>query len=134
MSIERLLAHVSLDATVEDVKRICNEFRWEKEQVLSDGRTSEDLRAAVQLENRSFTWREQPDGSTELRIVLPPDKACSRHHSLVHEGGWTIERNTVASNTQAGKGFGTTMGFVSRSKKALLPTRHRFRFVKPVEF
>jgi len=72
-------------------------------------------------------WAHGGETSVDNGICL-----CQRHHTLVHECGYRIERNTVKANTQPGdKDFGLTMGLISRAKKALLPTRHRFRFIKP---
>ncbi len=72
-------------------------------------------------------WANGGETSVENGICL-----CHHHHALVHEGGYIIERNSVETDTQPGsKDIGTTIGLVSPAQKALLPTRHRFRFIKP---
>ena len=72
-------------------------------------------------------WANGGDTSVDNGICL-----CQHHHTLVHESGYRIERNTIETNNQASdKNFGVTIGLVSSAKKVLLPTRQRFRFIKP---
>lgn len=87
-SNERDLSHVAISATVSDVERICREFRWDKSDAETldpeTGRSIADLRAEQQLNNRSFTWQEQSDGSVQIRINLPADKAQIVLKSVEH--------------------------------------------------
>jgi hypothetical protein len=77
---EQLLAHASLDASVSDVQRLCEDYRW---LVDEDESTDED-KARLQYERRRLSWRQLPDGSTHIQLVLPPEKAQNFLHSIEH--------------------------------------------------
>lgn len=85
---ERDLANVALEATVSDVERFCREFRWPRSDAATidpeTGRTLADLQAEQQFNNRSFTWRDQSDGSVQIRLTLPPEKAQAVLKSMEH--------------------------------------------------
>jgi len=68
---EQQLAHAALDASVSDVSRICDDYRW------NDTEYSDNIRDQKQLENRSFTWRRLQNGNTAIRLELPPEQAQS---------------------------------------------------------
>ncbi len=72
-------------------------------------------------------WADGGDTSVENGVCV-----CHHHHALIHEGGFRIERATVAIQTDAGPNQGTNLGFESRIKRELLPSRCRFRTVKSV--
>ena len=77
---EQMLAHASLDASVSDVERLCEDFRWPADE---DESTDED-KAHLQYERRRLNWRRLPDGNTHIQLVLPPEKAQNFLHSLEH--------------------------------------------------
>lgn len=76
---EKMLVSVSVDATVSDVQRVCEEYRWNEESPDDDCRLAE-----AQLARRSFRWRKQPDGCIQIILVLPPDKAQNYLHAIEH--------------------------------------------------
>ncbi len=86
---ETMLVHASLDATVSDVQRLCEEYRWP----LTDDAESDAQRANLQWERRRLNWRQLPDGSTQIRLVLPPGHAQNFLHAieqceeLIYEAG-----------------------------------------------
>jgi len=75
---EEMLAHASLDSSVSDVQRICQEFRWNDDVP----ETSESLKAELQWKRRSLSWHQLADGSTQIRIVLPPERAANFLHAI----------------------------------------------------
>jgi len=66
---EEQLAHASLDASVSDVIRICESFRW------NDTEEDDIIREQVQFSNRGLTWRRLNSGNTVIRLELPPELA-----------------------------------------------------------
>ena len=77
---EQLLAHVSLDASVSDVQRLCEDYRWP----VDEDETSDEGKAHQQYERRRLSWRQLPDGNTLIQLVLPPEKAQNFLHSIEH--------------------------------------------------
>ncbi|ASJ72483.1 HNH endonuclease signature motif containing protein [Granulosicoccus antarcticus] len=71
---EALLCHTALDASVSDVERLCNEYRWQQDadQTDIDG---ENARSLQQIDARSFTWSSTSNGNTLIKLALPPDVA-----------------------------------------------------------
>jgi len=74
---ESLLAHASMDASVSDVQRLCEEYRWAK-----DDKESDACRAKMQFEQRTLNWQQLSNGSTQIRIVLPPEQAQNFLHAI----------------------------------------------------
>ncbi len=68
---ERLLCHAALDASVVDVKNLCDGYRWNDENTTD----TENSQAMNQQLSRSLTWKETSDGSTKIQITLPPELA-----------------------------------------------------------
>ena len=91
---ESMLVHASLDATVSDVQRLCEEYRWP----LLDDSESDTLRANLQWERRRLNWRQLPDGSTQIRIVLPPEQAQNFLHAIEQCEELIYEDNKNQSN------------------------------------
>lgn len=77
---EQLLAHASTDATVSDVQRICDEYRWAAE----DSDLSDAFKARMHWENRALKWQTLSDGSVLIKLVLPPDRAQNYLHAINH--------------------------------------------------
>ncbi|WP_205737870.1 HNH endonuclease [Granulosicoccus antarcticus] len=71
---EALLCHTALDASVSDVERLVNEYRWQQdaEQNMADG---ENARSLQQIEARSFGWSSASNGNTLIKLSLPPEIA-----------------------------------------------------------
>ncbi|ASJ73254.1 HNH endonuclease signature motif containing protein [Granulosicoccus antarcticus] len=71
---EALLCHTALDASVSDVERLVNEYRWQQdaEQNMADG---ENARSLQQIEARSFRWSSASNGNTLIKLSLPPEVA-----------------------------------------------------------
>ena len=69
---EKTLCHAALDGSVSEVKRLCDEYRWQEDD--EDGKKEND-RALKQWQSRSFTWQETPIGSTCIKLTLPPELA-----------------------------------------------------------
>ncbi|MDB3935435.1 HNH endonuclease [Granulosicoccus sp.] len=69
---EKILCHAALDGSVSEVKRLCDGYRWKKDdEVEGDA----NARAVKQWQSRSLTWQETPIGSTRIQLTLPPDRA-----------------------------------------------------------
>lgn len=71
---ERVLCHAALDASVSDVERLCNEYRWQQEHA-GDGAEQENIRSLQQIEARSFSWQTVSNGNTLIKLALPPEVA-----------------------------------------------------------
>ncbi len=78
---EKTLCHAALDASFTEVKRICNEFRWDNSD---DKEESDNDRAMKQWASRSLTWDETSIGSTRIQLVLPPEVAQAFLNSVEH--------------------------------------------------
>lgn len=70
-SNESLLCHAALDASVSEVKQLCEGFHWSAD----NHPASENSRAVQQWDTRSLTWSETGNGSTRIQITLPPELA-----------------------------------------------------------
>ena len=68
---EKILCHAALDASVSDVKRLCEEYRWNEDE----NNEGENARALKQWTSRALTWNEASNGCTRIQIVLPPEVA-----------------------------------------------------------
>ncbi len=76
---EKILCHAALDASVSDVKRFCEEYRWGKDDADAIG---ENQRVLQQWASRALTWHEASNGSTRIQLVLPPEIAQVFLHSV----------------------------------------------------
>jgi len=72
---EDVLCHAALDASVSDVKRLCDEYRWNKESNTATEIATESAQAMQQWLSRSFTWTTTSNGNTKIQITLPPELA-----------------------------------------------------------
>ncbi len=70
---EQLLGLASIDATVSDVQRICEEYRWPE---IND-EPDDTVKANKQWQRRRLNWRRLPDGNTQIKLILPPEFAQS---------------------------------------------------------
>ena len=77
---EEKLAHAALDASVRDVQRLCNEYRWPE----TEDEAGDQTRAEKQHERRRLSWQQLDDGSTLIQLVLPPEKAQNFLHAVEH--------------------------------------------------
>jgi len=68
------LCHAALDASVSDLERLCNEYRWQEDGGGNEAE-AENIRSLQQWESRSFTWNTASNGSTHIRLSLPPEIA-----------------------------------------------------------
>jgi hypothetical protein len=80
---EKTLCHAALDASVSEVKRLCDGYRWCED----DNGDAENTRAMRQWDSRSLTWREASNGSTQIQLVLPPELAQAFLNSVEHSLG-----------------------------------------------
>jgi len=71
---EQLLAAAALDATASGTEQLCDHYRWAKDQVDLD---AEDAKARKQFEQRSLSWRKNPQGNLVLRLELTPEHAAA---------------------------------------------------------
>jgi hypothetical protein len=82
---EKTLCHAALDASVSDVVRLCDGYRWQEddsgEVEYGDG---ENERALRQWESRSLTWSQASNGSTRIQLMLPPELAQAFLNSVEH--------------------------------------------------
>ena len=77
---EKLLCHAALDASVSDVKRLCEGYRWDD----NNDEVAENNQALQQWDSRSFTWNETSNGCTRIQLVLPPEIAQAFLNSVEH--------------------------------------------------
>lgn len=89
---QQMLARAALDASVSDVERLCQEFRWPNTNsggsASGDENADEDAVALDRFERRSLTWRQLDNGNTEIRMVLPPELAQNVLNSVEHCENW----------------------------------------------
>jgi len=77
---EKLLCHAALDASVSDVKRLCDGFRW----VDDENGAAENDRALKQWESHALTWSEASNRCTRIQLILPPEIAQAFLNSVEH--------------------------------------------------
>lgn len=75
---EKMLAHASIDSTVSDVQRLCEEYKWPEHW----DSESDNYKAKLQSERRALTWKQMPDGTTQIKLVLPPEQAQNFLHAI----------------------------------------------------
>jgi len=81
---EPLLCHAALDASVSDVKRICEAYRWGEDGNSDNNSQDENDRALQQWDSRSLTWNNTGNGSTLIQLVVPPEIAQAFLNSIEH--------------------------------------------------
>jgi len=81
---EPLLCHAALDASVSQVKRLCDEYRWGEDGNSESDIKSENDRALKQWDSRSLTWSNDSNGSTRIQLTLPPELAQAFLNSVEH--------------------------------------------------
>ncbi len=69
-----MLYHTALDASVSDVERFCNNYRWQLDAD-ENSTDSENARSLQQIHARSFTWKSESNGNTLIKLSLPPEVA-----------------------------------------------------------
>jgi hypothetical protein len=76
---EGLLVHAALDASVSDLERLCNEYRWNNDEIQDedDPADGESARAFMQFQARSLTWNKSSNGNTDIRLSLPAELAAA---------------------------------------------------------
>jgi len=79
---ESLLCHAALDASVSQVKRLCDEYRWNEDN--NSDINNENDRALNQWDARSLTWDNVSNGNTRIQLVLPPEIAQAFLNSVEH--------------------------------------------------
>ena len=108
---ESTLCHAALDASVTQVERLCDEYRWQEE----DDKTgkSETEKSFQQWQDRSLTWNKISNGNIRISLSLPPEMAQgflkSVEHSMSlleesipdHSEGASKEQNELINTTQA---------------------------------
>ncbi len=75
---EEKLAHAALDASVRDVQRLCDEYRWPE----TEDASADQHQAESQHERRRLSWQQLDDGSTQIQLILPPQKAQNFLHAI----------------------------------------------------
>ena len=65
------MCHAALDASVSDIKKLCEGYRWNDENTTD----TENAQAMQQWLDRSLTWTEAGNGNTKIQITLPPELA-----------------------------------------------------------
>ena len=94
---EEKLAHAALDASVRDVQRLCNEYRWPE----TEDEAGDQVRAEKQHERRRLSWQQLDDGSTLIQLVLPPEKAQNFLHAVEHCEDLQYRSETVVGDSDA---------------------------------
>ncbi len=69
---EALLCHTALDASVSEVERMCNDYRWQQDAD-ENGTEAENERSLKQIDARFLTWKTVSNGNTLINLSLPPE-------------------------------------------------------------
>ncbi len=96
---EKTLCHAALDASVSEVARLCNEYKWKED----NNDAGEKDRARKQYESRSLTWSETSVGCTCIRLVLPPEVAQAFLNSVEHSLKQLMDMRDGIDNNTANK-------------------------------
>ena len=80
---EKTLCHAALDASVTEVKRLCNGYRWADDDNGDNG-DSENDQALKQWESRSLSWDKLSNGNARIQLILPPEIAQAFLNSVEH--------------------------------------------------
>ena len=96
---EKILCHAALDASVTDVERLCTEYRWKEEN--SGCTDSDNDRYLQQWESRSLSHTRISDGSTLIRLRLPPELAQAYLNSIEHSLNQVEESESTISQRRA---------------------------------
>ena len=91
---EKTLCHAALDASVSEVKRLCEAYQWSED----DNGEGETTRVIQQWASRALTWSEASNGSTRIQLVLPPEVAQAFLNSVEQS---LNQLGTVADATQS---------------------------------
>ncbi len=97
---ERVLCHAALDASVSDVERLCNEYRWQQDHAGGDAE-QENMRSLQQIEARSFSWQTVSNGNTLIKLALPPEVAQAFLKSVEHALGQLEESEDTMTQRRA---------------------------------
>ena len=96
-SNERKLCHAALDASVSDIKKLCEGYRWNDD----NDSDAENAKAMQQWLSRSLTWTEASDGNTKIQITLPPELAQAFLNSVEQSVNQTDPTSTRISQRRA---------------------------------
>lgn len=77
---EKTLCHAALDASVTEVKRLCDGYQWTKDE----NGDADNQRAIRQWETRSLSWNELSNGCARIQLILPPEIAQAFLNSVEH--------------------------------------------------
>jgi len=94
----KLLCHAALDASVSDVKRICEAYRWDNKDNSESDVNKENDRALQQWDSRSLNWSELSNGSTLIQLALPPEIAQAFLNSVEHSMNQSDNKEGQLSN------------------------------------
>ncbi len=98
---EKTLCHAALDASVSEVQRLCEDYKW----VEDDDGTAENEQVLQQWASRALTWNQTSNGSTRIQLVLPPEVAKaflnSVEQSLNQLGNSGVDDATTISQSRA---------------------------------
>ncbi len=93
---EKTLCHAALDASVTDVKRLCEQYRWKED----DKGKAENERAIEQWAARSFSWSVVSNGNTRIQLTLPPETAQAFLNSVEYSLNQVADSNTEYKMSQ----------------------------------
>jgi len=91
------LCHAALDASVSDIKKLCEGYRWNDD----NDSGAENTKAMQQWLSRSLTWTEASDGNTKIQITLPPELAQAFLNSVEQSVNQTDTTSTRISQRRA---------------------------------
>jgi len=96
-SNESKLCHAALDASVSDIKKLCEGYRWNDD----NDSGAENAKAMQQWLSRSLTWTEASDGNTKIQITLPRELAQAFLNSVEQSVNQTDTTSTSISQRRA---------------------------------